>query len=179
MAYTTPDTAVTGVVAPASMWNSGVRDNLLAMMHPIARKTADESVTSSTVLQDDDHLSFAIGANEKWLLEYHILAVNTTTTQDYKIAWSVPTGAVTYRHAIWNTGGVLTLYFGSDAVGGADILTSNYDATDNDGDYIPIKVAINNGANAGTVMLRWAQQTSGATASTFRTNSTLWGAKLA
>lgn len=31
-----------------------------------ARKTADEPVTSSTALQDDDHLLLAVGANEVW-----------------------------------------------------------------------------------------------------------------
>ena len=31
-----------------------------------ARKTSDETVTNSTTLQDDDDLSFAIGANETW-----------------------------------------------------------------------------------------------------------------
>jgi hypothetical protein len=180
MVWTTPRDWTAGELVTEAIMDTHVRDNLLATgPHLIARKTANESVTSSTALQDDDHLFFTIAANEVWLLEYRILGV-TPAAADYSLAFSVPTGCTTYRGAsTWTQGGTLINYSQTDTTGGADRLPVSYDGIDADGDYIIIPVAAVNGGTGGTFMLRWAQQTSNATPTTFRTNSTLWGVKLA
>lgn len=69
----TGDTTVTGSLA----WGTGTATFGLI----VKRKTADESVTSSVTLQDDDHLSFPIAANEEWVGTIYLAigsAVNTT-----------------------------------------------------------------------------------------------------
>ncbi|MBL0311054.1 MAG: collagen-like protein, partial [Bacteroidetes bacterium] len=57
-----------------------------------ARKTADESVTSSTSLQDDNHLQFAIGANETWDVSF-VLRFTASSGGDIKFALVLPSGA--------------------------------------------------------------------------------------
>ena len=58
-------------------WGTGVATHGMI----VKRKTADESVTSSAVLQDDDHLTFPIAANEEWIADFYldIGAVLSTT----------------------------------------------------------------------------------------------------
>ena len=53
MAWTTPRTWVTDELVTAAIMNSAVRDNFNSTMHLVARKTADQSVTSSTTLVAD------------------------------------------------------------------------------------------------------------------------------
>ena len=49
----------------------------------MVRKTTDESVSSSSTLQNDDALTFAVGANEVWVVEYFLL-VKGYTSGDYR-----------------------------------------------------------------------------------------------
>lgn len=55
---------------------------LSALGAPIAvvTKTADESVTSSTTFQDDDHLYYAMTANKTYFIEGWIIAKSASTT---------------------------------------------------------------------------------------------------
>ena len=70
MAWTTPKTWSAGETLTAANFNTHIRDNLLAINnHVHVRKTADQSVTSSTALVDDTHLTFAIAANEEWIFQ--------------------------------------------------------------------------------------------------------------
>src|SRR3990167_11402530 len=59
----------------------------------VKRKTADESVTSSTTLQDDDHLTFSIGASEEWVGSIFLSVGAALSTTGIKIAITVPTAA--------------------------------------------------------------------------------------
>ena len=54
----------------------------------IVTKTADETVTNSTTLQDDDHLEYALvsGRNYYMILQLLIGRVNTSGTGDIKVA---------------------------------------------------------------------------------------------
>jgi hypothetical protein len=173
MAYTTPSTAVTGVVAPASMWNSGVRDNFLAVMHPIVIKSADESVTSSTTIQDDNELILPVGVSEVWQFLFNLLIVGNTTG-DIKFSYTQPAGAVT-------TMGVT--YENAAAAAGYRAVLVNPSETDMANNttqrVVPLGGVIVNSTNAGNLTLQWAQNTSDGTATTIRKYSTLWAARLA
>jgi len=176
MAYTTPDTAVTGVVAPAAMWNSGVRDNLLAMMHPIARKTADQSVTSSTAFVDDTHLfTPSIPANEVW--KFHLQLRVQPGAGGQKHSFSFPSGGtMNFVEIGVHSGG--TQYVqqpGEFTTSDANSTTTSTFASNN---LYLIEALYIQGGTAGVVTFRWAQTSSNATASIVRTHSTLWGAKL-
>lgn len=184
MAWTDPATgpAVTGTVAPASLWNTYVRDNMLALgPHLLARKTADEPLTSNTTLQNDDHLvSPSIPINEVWLMRFVVLFTAVNGTGDIKVALTFPSGRVDFAGLWTDTAGT----FGNDnqLIGGATSPTTAR-AFNGRGTTLRVVLIIEgvfaNGGSAGALQLQWAQNTSNATATTIYTNSTLWGVKLA
>src|SRR5262249_33476391 len=59
----------------------------------IIRKTADESLANSTTVQNDDQLSFAVGANESWVFEAWIVIFSSQSAPKFKMTFTVPTGA--------------------------------------------------------------------------------------
>lgn len=134
------------------------------------RKTADESVTSSTALQDDDHLSFAIGANEEWVVRFTIFVSNNLGTTGIRVAINAPGGATIRHydalHADGNSIGGMNTGIGSSAFTAASMSSSN-------AALLMITLWVLNGATPGTVQLRWCQDTSSATALTFNRGSHL------
>lgn len=58
-----------------------------------ADKTIDESVTSSTVLQNDDELSVPVGLNATYDFEAFILTMVAGSVVDIQVAWAFPAGA--------------------------------------------------------------------------------------
>lgn len=54
-------------------------------------KSADEAVTSSTTLQNDDDFSFTVAANTSYVVE-GVLIVDGSSSGDFKAAWSIPSG---------------------------------------------------------------------------------------
>lgn len=58
----------------------------------VIRKTANESVVNSTVLQNDNHLFFPAAANEVWVYDLYILVRASSTTPDLRVGWSLPSG---------------------------------------------------------------------------------------
>lgn len=150
--------------------------------YQMVRKTADETVTSSTALQDDNELAFSVGANETWVSDW-ILAVDGATAGDIKIAFNSPAGSTGrwYSH---------TYDVGATTSSGAQIHNNNTDLTDGGtstrgtlgagvSSTIRISLIIVNGVNAGTVRLRWAQGTSSGTATSVLTNSYLEARRVA
>lgn len=125
--------------------------------HFVVVKTADETAPqSSSTFQNDDHLLFAIGANEMWVGRL-IIIYNSSSNADIKVRLDAPAGAsggVNWSR-VATTGGSTTapIYTrdtlgGSTSVGGAGvdhIITADF------------RVA--NGATPGTVQLAWAQVT--------------------
>lgn len=146
------------------------------------RKTADESVTSSTALQDDDHLLFSVGAGETYFVQFWLIA-EATTAADIQLAVNVPTGT---------SGWFGALRFGSGAASANDAganwsITTTLDDTGfrNIGGAgagniygTPLQLFIIT-TNSGTVKLRWAQLASSGTASKIYTNSFLMATRLA
>ena len=58
----------------------------------VVEKTADETVNNSATLQADDHLLFATGTNETWVILY-VLRIVSTTVADFKFGLTIPSGA--------------------------------------------------------------------------------------
>jgi hypothetical protein len=54
-------------------------------------KSADETVNNSSTLQNDDHLSFAIGANEAWSFTL-FLKIESGGIPDFKYYFTKPSG---------------------------------------------------------------------------------------
>lgn len=127
---------------------------------PFASKTkiADEiqnsAVNATATLQNDDHLFFAIGANETWNYRF-VLIANANVTPDIKFAVTAPAGATCKVNVIDAEGAVAVGNLGCGVSSG--LITGN--TTE---DLYEVVGSITNGATAGNVTLQWAQNTANA-----------------
>ncbi|GAA0705427.1 hypothetical protein GCM10010193_70630 [Kitasatospora atroaurantiaca] len=145
-----------------------------------ARKTADESVTSSTTLQDDNHLTVAVAANAVYEFELMLMAqtANSDVAGDIKVGFTFPSAA--------------TLHFTGTGPNNADL--SGATSSNSNGEWIArngatsgsttipygmsgiaigvlLKGLLITGANAGNLQLQWAQNASDPDALTMLTGS--------
>lgn len=123
-----------------------------------ARKTATETITSSTAFQDDDHLSVAVAANATYLMTCS-LKYEAGTTGDLKMQWLGPSGTALL-------GTISTLI--STAASDLDDYTTGCELGDlkvagGRGAGVTRGVQFNGivvvGGTAGTFKLQWAQNT--------------------
>jgi len=140
----------------------------------VAYKTADEAVTSSTTLQNDDDLFVSVAASATYqLIAYFIYDGGTTGSSDLKIGWTFPSGlTMAYGHIGMTTSATITEasvatssdqtnnpQFGSDGAG------------QNRAAYLLGTVFVS--TTAGTLQLQWAQGTSSGTATHMKKGSWL------
>jgi len=127
-------------------------------------KSTNESVTSSTTLQDDDELLFPIGKNEEWIAEFFLTVGTDLTVHGVKLAVTVPPGA-TLRVTAAPAAAQGTLAVKTTT-------TSGYTLDFTKADFlvffslVHISVSVLNGATAGNVTLQYTQSTSAPTALT-------------
>lgn len=140
----------------------------------LVRKTADESVTSSAATQNDNHLVFAIGANEVWVGRF-VLKCTGATSGDITIDVAVPSGAGGWytllapsrsNTAVEGDAYIQARDFGSGS-GGVGLIGSGAPT------QVIVEFYVANGANAGNVQLKWAQRVSDGTATSVLTGSFL------
>lgn len=139
------------------------------------RKTVDESVTSSTTLQDDNHLLFAIAANEEWIADFFIDLGSAAGTTGAKVAVTAPSGAtlnVVAGATNCPNGG------GDTTVSGTEITFNNTVWGQNSG-ICNVSVWVLNGATPGSVTLQWAQFASSGTALVFKKGSHMTATRVA
>lgn len=179
MAWTAPRTWTDTELVTAAIMNPHVRDNLLALgPHLIVRKTADESVTSSTALQDDDALLMNVAANEVWQFQL-LIRYEADAAGDISVSFGLPA-----------SGRIISQF--AAKTGGGTLQTNDWDITTTDGSSVTAEgsgagvgklLNINgfwiNGGTAGNYRFRWAQGTSSATATVVKTHSLLYAVKLA
>ena len=138
-----------------------------------AYKTADESVTSSTAFQNDDHLFFAMEANKDYQFEMAIFYLHNSSP-DVKIQFTGPASINWIAGVVaWTLTGTATDFTSLTALD-----TSMPYIGSSDEAMIVIRASISNGANAGNLKLQWAQNTSNGTAVTFRKGSYVFANKL-
>jgi hypothetical protein len=168
-------TRVTDELINAAIWNADVVGNMNnSIMHLLARKTGDEPIPSSTVLQNDDHLFFPVAANEVWL--FHMPIWWTALTGfDMKWTFTWPAGATAIATTCWPIAGgtnpTIQQIIASGTASTLDAITSTLEMTAFNG-------MIANGATPGNMQFQFAQDTSNATPVVVKTNSTMWGVKL-
>jgi hypothetical protein len=168
-AWPTPDPSDPVFEGAAAIHNLGqaVEDELLKWW---VRKPADESVVSSTLFQQDDHFAFAVDAGAVYYVEAMIF-YDGHISGDFKCEFAVPGGGASFRAAC--TYEITTV---DTTVGGAATLV----AVLKDGSTNTIVQMGTLGVNvrtaftllgnlqtltsSGTFALRWAQNTSNATA---------------
>lgn len=130
-------------------------------------KAGDESVTSSTTLQNDDHLVVPVGANETWLIQFDLfIIVGISTNLRWKLA--VPSGTSAggqIKHGVSTSVNEIT-----DATSEN---TQNMGAFSSSQGHVTIFVKLTTSSTAGNVQLQWAQGTSNGTALTVKSRSKL------
>ena len=134
------------------------------------RKTADETVNNSATLQNDDHLFFAVAANEIWAIQLIFAYYISESGSGIKFGWAVPTGA--------------TMMWASQIIGETTTLNTEANTTGlSPSSSITCLVRVFGvvvaAATAGNVNLQWAQSTAGVRDTTVKANSYLIGHKLA
>lgn len=175
MAWTAPRTWVSGEVVTAALMNTHLRDNLLSL-NGYVRKTADESVTSSTTLQNDDHLLYTIGAAGTYVFDVHLFAESAANAAgDIIVGFTFPTGTMHFS----GNGAHNSLASGSTGDGEWIARLSATSGTTN----IPYGLSttptwihihgILIATATGTLQFQWAQLASNANASTVKSGSHL------
>lgn len=162
--------------ATANMkWGSGVPNYGTVTK----RKTADESVTSSAALQDDDHLTFAIAANEEWDGEIEVAFANALSSTGVKVAVTTPSGATQDITAVCDTYGVSASRAQNTQTSGSalDFLAAQFSAQNTT--FVRIKFWVVNGATPGNVTFQFAQSTSSGSPLTARRGGALRATRVA
>lgn len=137
-----------------------------------ARKTANQTVTSNTTVANDNHLTFAVAANEVWSFDLWLSVIGASAgTANFKMTMNGPSGATilwSFAPQIDTSTAGTTQRHEAKAMAVTDSIYA-----DNLASVIGIKGTIVNGANAGSCTLQWAQDTSNANGCTIYANSTL------
>ncbi len=131
-------------------------------------KTADESVSSSAALQNDDHLFFSVGANERWAFRLFLFGGSVSATPNMRMNFSLPANA-SGRYAQFGRGASTPTFHNNGVMGGGDV---QVDAAGVSRVWFCDGFVLV-GDTAGTVQMQWAQFTSNATAFTLLEGSWL------
>lgn len=134
-----------------------VKGNLEYLLPLFARKTADESVTSSTALQNDDHLVLAAEASATYELEM-LLSLLGAAAGDFKFQYALPAGSTMFARIIYFDP---SLSLGNALYTNAAPWTAGTDPAF----ATPVHVVgtLRTGGTAGNLQLTWAQNASNAT----------------
>jgi hypothetical protein len=138
-------------------------------------KSADESVTSSSSTQDDDELFFAVGANEKWLLEAMLFVDGNAGHIKYAI--DLPSGSMKVDLKQWAGTGVGNTPHEIMTTDNIDT-TVSFDINNTGTSSASLNGIISTSATAGNVKIRWAQRSSNGTSTFVRQNSYLKATRL-
>jgi len=63
-------------------------------MRKVIREPTAETVSNTTVLQDDDHFSFAVGAGEAWVARFTLSTAAGSNATDLEVAFAAPAGSI-------------------------------------------------------------------------------------
>lgn len=146
-------------------WSAGQRvtaAGLTAMEPLIAYKLANEQVTSSTTLQNDDELFLAVEAGGLYILDCWV-EFTATSGVDIKVAWTFPAGSSMNYSALGTGITNYTDYDSSVVAGGTSRGARGNGATPQG---ISSRGHLQASSTAGTLQLQWAQNTSNAAATT-------------
>jgi hypothetical protein len=138
-----------------------------------ARKTASQSVTNSTTLQDDTHMQLSVTANSTYRLEGYLIFNGAASAANLKMGWSAPSGA-TLDWIGTGQNATATTTSGPVITNSQTIASNTYQlGTIGTGTNMAalIKGLLIVGGTGGTFKLQWAQATANATATTMVQNS--------
>lgn len=141
-------------------------------------KAADETVSASTTLQNDDELLIPVEASTTYIFEA-VLFYDGATTGDIKVAFSVPAGATIEWTTIRAASSLAANNYAAqiDVVTGGSSVTSGANGAGNHIAY-RCRGTVVVGGTAGNLQLQWAQAVSDPTASTVFAKSFLTAQKV-
>jgi hypothetical protein len=166
---------------PVEIADDGTRFNIVSWVSAttflLRRKTADQSLTTQIVLQNDSHLFFSIGASEEWIADFFIDAGAILGTTGIQVAVTTPAGATQNITACLASGTSTNALSGAKTtVSGTSLINTTFGAAEG---ILTLSVWVLNGVTAGTVQLQFAQSASSASALTFRKGSHMTAARIA
>jgi len=132
------------------------------------RKAVNESVTSSTVLQDDNHLSVNLATNTEYIVEAFIVATSTSKQPGLKLAFDAPSGSDMLLGYLAHSGIVLA---GGGIIEVAETATAEIDVDRDSSTVVRIMGTIKTGSTSDNLTLQWAQNTSDTDSVTVRAGS--------
>jgi len=142
----------------------------------VRRKSADESLNTSTTLQNDDDLVFPIAASEEWVADVNLDVGAALSTTGFKVAITVPSGATMSLCAVASAfPGANT--FKRTATSGTALDYTAATAVDTNSS-VRLFLRVLNSTTAGNVQVQWAQSTSSGTNVTVRAGSFLVAEKV-
>lgn len=150
---------------------AGARTNLGLFTEAQAIKTADENVTASATLQDDDDLAgFALTAGEWYAVEMFLRVGSASATPDFKFQLTFSQTPQDRMFHVWTVD--------ESAAGGGD--GNDLSSAGSPAWSLPAGVERTfhirgafqaNASTGGTLKMQWAQNTSNATATTVKAGS--------
>jgi hypothetical protein len=172
--FSAPPSGVTATAAVTfgqySLWNevsagpmridSGnpAAPNSTTFLPYFARLTADQA-TNATTATAVPGLSFTIGANEVWTVEFNCRIGKASGTNGTKYAIAIPAGA-TVMGQVFGTVGSATAFATEVITASATLTSTAFNTTATSNGVMRITACIVNGATAGTVQLQQASVTS-------------------
>jgi len=138
----------------------------------IAIKSADESVTSSTTVQDDNHLFMTLNANTNYWVDGSLIT-DGAVGGDFKMQFVVPSGTIRWlaNGPVSAATATVTDVDRNYKVGSTTTVMGTIASGTNS--VILLAGIVRVGASGGTFKIQWAQGTSSATATRVRANSIL------
>lgn len=133
-------------------------------------KAADESVTTSTSLQDDDHLTFSVSASTAYQFE-GVLHLNVAGAGAFKMTFTGPAGSVGAFSVIYGTSTQEDIAAGSAALGSSVSLAPGGSPT---GRTARFWGGIQTGGSSGSCTLQWAQVIASGTATVMAGSYLKW-----
>lgn len=145
-------------------------------------KTADQSVTSSTTLVDDNEIVFAVGADETWHIRIALLYSAASGTPGLKAGVTAPTGAACNIAVQGNTrgsDGLLDAVAYGSGTGSASVAAVNVDVDSavSAASFFTVDIVVLNSSTAGNVTFQFAQKTSSLTSITVKAGTTAIGTR--
>jgi hypothetical protein len=140
----------------------------------IKKKTVNETVTSSSTLQNDNDLFIPINANDSMKIQGYFDMKENTANKTGKVAFTIPSGAT--MNIVVTTDNNAAVQ--QDFLKSSGTATAAIDGTPTTGvneQGILIYGTIVTGSTAGNIQLQWAQGTSGTDQLTFAAGSYLKG----